>query len=81
MRDSKSKIVWACDQDGNRKKCDQKNLEDKKDDETETKCVVELSKNWTEMGIRVEGKENRRNTYTPTNLPQFNVREVYRTRI
>lgn len=40
-----------------------------------------LRKYWTEMGIEVEGKDNRGNKYTPTNIQELTDREGHRNRI
>lgn len=48
-----------------------------------TKWVVVLRKYippWTEMGIKVEGKKNQRNKYTPTKIPELKKKEEYRTK-
>lgn len=48
---------------------------------TGTKWVVELRKDWTEMGIKVEGTENWRNKYGLTDIPELTDREGYHKRI
>lgn len=48
---------------------------------TGTKWVVEIRKDWTELRIWVEGKENWGNKYTPTNVPDSNNWYTSNTRI
>lgn len=49
---------------------------------TGTKWVVEFKKDWAEMGIKVEGKENWGNKYTTnSNMLELGDKEGYKNRI
>lgn len=45
------------------------------------KRTVEFGKDWKEMEIRVKGKENRANMYTPTDIAELSNRGGYRNRV
>lgn len=50
---------------------------DNEEDErkTESHWIVELGKDWTELGIDVEGNEFWGNKYTQTDMPELNDKE------